>query len=136
DLLARAEEEGLAGADGGAHGLEADRGAVVAHVAFHHHLELGVHLGDAEGAGEHAVAAGDAAGLAGGLDDAVARALDSVGGADLGAGGRVAVHADDGDGLDGAGAVHVLQLDHGVAAVGIALRAGLDTGLAADAAAG
>ena len=57
--------------------------------------KLDVHLRHAERAGEHAVVAGDAARLAGRLHDAVAGPLDGVGRADLGAGRRVAVHADD-----------------------------------------
>ena len=54
---------------------------------------IDVELGHAERAGHDAVAAGDAARLARALDDAVAGALDRVGGADLGARRLLAVHA-------------------------------------------
>src|SRR5262249_8766760 len=51
------------------------------------------------------------------------------------AGRRVAVHAHHGHGLGRAGPVHVVELDHRVALVGVALGAGLDAGVATDAAA-
>src|SRR5262245_29556038 len=99
DLLARAEVERLARADGRAHRLLADARAVVAHVALHHDLPVFVHLGHAERTGDHAVAAGDAAGFARRLHDAVAGSLDRVGRTHFRARRLLAVHADDGDGL-------------------------------------
>src|ERR1043165_4165380 len=65
DLFARSEKQRLAWADGGAHGLLANTGAVVAHVAFHHELLVFVNFGNTERTGQHAVAAGNAARLAG-----------------------------------------------------------------------
>jgi hypothetical protein len=50
-------------------------------------LEVRHHLGHAEGAGQDAVAARDAAGFPSGLDHAARVPLDGVAGADLGAGG-------------------------------------------------
>ena len=60
NLLARPEEERLAGADRRAHRFLADAGAVVAHVALHHDLPVLEDLRHAERAGHDAVAAGDA----------------------------------------------------------------------------
>src|SRR5690606_25485216 len=134
DLFARAKEQGLAGADAGAHGLEADRGAVIAHVALHHQVHARVHLGHAKGTGQDTVVARDAAGLARGLHHAVAHALDRVRGADLGASGRIAVHTDHGHGLGRQRTVDKIKLDHRIALVGVAFGAGLNTRLAADAA--
>src|SRR5262249_59420540 len=84
DLLAGAVVQRLARADGGAHRHQAHRGAIVAQVALHHQVHRRLHLGHAEGAGEDAVVARDAARLAGRLHDAVLGALDGVRGADLG----------------------------------------------------
>ena len=120
----------------GAHRLAADRGAVVAHVTFHHEVILRFHLGHAERAGQHAVVAADAARLAGAEDDAVLLLFDGVGRANLGAGRRIAVHADDRHGLRRARPVHVFQVNHRPAAVRVALAARLLAGAAADAAIG
>src|SRR5204862_169063 len=79
------EEQRLAGADGGAHGLLADAGPVVTHVALHHELPIFVDLGHSERTREHAIPAGDAAWLARALDHAVAGALDRISGTDLSA---------------------------------------------------
>src|SRR6185369_2984812 len=135
-LLAGAEEQRLARTDRGAHRLLADRRAVVAHVALHHDRAIDVELGDAERAGDDAVAARDAARLASALHDAIAGALDRIGRADLRAGRLLAVHAHHRHGLDRRGAIDVLEVDHRVTAVGVALGAGLDARLAADATAG
>src|SRR5262249_22180816 len=43
DLFSASVEEGPTGTDGCAHGLLAHRGAVVAHIALHHQLELDHH---------------------------------------------------------------------------------------------
>ena len=94
-----------------------------------------VELGHAERARDDAVAAGDAARLARALDDAVAGALDRVGRADLGAGRLLAVHADDRAPSARVRAIDVLEMDHRLAAVRVALGARLHARLAADAAA-
>src|SRR4029453_18798056 len=93
------------------------------------------HLGHPEGAGQHAVRAGDAAGLQGRLHDAVLVLLDGVGAAHLGARGVGAVHAHRGRRLAGAGGalVHLVEVDHRPAPVGAALPARLHAGPAADA---
>src|SRR5262245_46320327 len=67
---------------------------------------------------------------------AVSRPLDGVGRADLGARRRVAVHADHRDGLHRDRPIDVLQVDHGVPAMRVALAARGDARLAADAAVG
>src|SRR5262249_27212095 len=103
--------------------------------AFHHQIHPGVHLGHAEGAGQYAVVAGDTAWLARRLDHAVAGALDRVGGADLRAGRRVAVHTHHRHGLGRDLTVDVVELDHRVALVCVTFAARLDAGIAADAAA-
>src|SRR5262249_38433558 len=131
DLLARAVVQRLARADGGTHRLQAHRGAVVAQVTFHHQVHRRLHLGHAEGAAEDALVAGDAARLACRLHDAVLRTLDGVGGADLGTGRDIAVHADDRHRLRRQGAVDVVELDHGLPLVRVALAAGLHARLAA-----
>src|SRR5262249_18409494 len=86
-----------------------------------------------EGAGEDTVVARDAARLAGRLHDAVLGALDGVGGADLGAGRDVAVHTDDRHRLRRQGAGDVVELDHRLPLVRVALATGLHARLAADA---
>ena len=63
-------------------------------------------------------------------------ALDRVGGAHLGARRLLAVHADDRHGLHAAVAINVFEMDHRLAAMGVALAARLHAGLAADAAIG
>src|SRR5678816_2544280 len=133
DLLARAEEERLARAHGGAHRLLADARPVVTHVALHHDLAVFVHLGHAERARHDAVAARDAARLACRLHHAVGGALDGVRRTDLGARRLLAVHADDGDRLHAFRAVDVFEVDHRLAAMRVALRARLHAGLAPDA---
>src|SRR5262249_34994784 len=133
DLLAGAVVQRLARADGGAHRHQAHRGAVVAQVALHHEVHRRLHLGNAERAGEDAVVARDAARLPRRLHDAVLGALDGVRGTDLGAGRHVAVHADDRHRLRRQAAVDVIELDHGLSLVRVALATGLHAGLAADA---
>src|SRR5690606_12023342 len=72
-------------------------------------------------------------GFARGLHDAVLGAFDRVGRTHLGARRRVAVHTHDGHGLRAAFAVDEVELDHRLALVRVALGAGLDARLAADA---
>src|SRR6185312_5487622 len=133
EVLRRAEPQRLARAHRRAHRLEPDAGAVVAHVALHHLVELGDVLGHAERAGQHAVRAPDAARLERRLDDAVLVLLDRVGWAHLGAGRVLAVHALHRRGLGGGGPVDLVQVDQRRAAVGAALFAGLHARLAPDA---
>src|SRR5205823_4331960 len=134
DLFAGAEEQRARRADGGAHGLQVHGGPVVAEVALHHEVVLGVELGHAEGAGEHAVAAPDATLRHRREDDAVGVDLDGVGRADASARRVLAVHAHGGRGLYRGRALEEVEVDHGVAAVAGALAARLLAGPAADAA--
>src|SRR5690606_21039122 len=135
-LLARAERQRLARTYRCAPRLQADRRAVVAHVALHHQVHPRLHLRHAERTREHAVVAGNAPRLARGLHHAVLGALDGIGRTDLGARWRIAVHAHDGCRLCGVRTVHVVELDHRLALVRIALRARLDARLTADTSAG
>src|SRR5262249_35116609 len=121
---------------GRAHRLLADARAVVAHVALHHDLAILVQLGHAERARGDAVAAGNAARLPRRLNDAVAGPLDRVGGTGFRAGRLLAVHAHHRHRLHAVGAIDVLEMDHRIAAVRVALGARLHTRLAPDAAAG
>ena len=82
-VLPRSKRERAGRTDGRAHRPLAGAGAVVAHVALHHLVDVAVVLRHAERAGEHAVRAADAARLQRALDDAVRRLLDRVGRADL-----------------------------------------------------
>ena len=59
DLFCGTEEKRLTGANRGAHRFLSFAGSVVTHVALHHQLEFGLHLGNAEWTGQHAVAAGE-----------------------------------------------------------------------------
>src|SRR5262249_17735765 len=115
DLLVGAVMQRLAWTDRGAHRHQTYRGTVVAEVALHHQIHRRLHLGNAEGAGEHTVVARDAARLARRLDDTVLGALDGVRGTDFGTGGNVAMHADDRHGLRRQAAVDVVELDHRLA---------------------
>src|SRR5262245_32059289 len=92
DLLARAEEERLAGAHRRAHRLLADARPVVAHVALHHDLAIFVELRHPERTRHHAITARDAARLARRLHDPIGRALDRVGRAHFRARGLLAMH--------------------------------------------
>ena len=62
----------------------------------------------------------------------VSRALDRVRRAYLRAGRGITVHADDGHGLRRVRAIDVVQLDHRLSPVRIALRARLNAGVAPD----
>src|SRR6185295_154512 len=112
--------------------LQPDRRPVVAHVALHHQVHLGLHLRDAEGAGQNAVVARDAARLPGRVHDAVLGPLDGVGRTDLRAGRRVAVQTHHRHRLRRVRAIHVVELNHRLPLVSVAFRAGLDAGLAAN----
>jgi hypothetical protein len=134
-FFARAVEQRLARADGRAHRLLADARPVVAHVALHHDLAVGVDLGHAERTRHRAIAARDATRLPRRLHHPVAGAFDRVSRTYLRARRLLAVHADDRHGLHTFGTVDVLEVNHRLTAVRVALAACLHTGLAADAAA-
>ena len=135
DRFGRNVGERLAGADGRAHGPLADRRAVVAHVALHHLLELAtIIFGTPNGQASTQLEQAMQRGFSDRLHDAVLGLLDRVGGADLRAGRVVAVHADRRDRRDRVAAVEKVDVDHRDAAVRVALGAGVDAGLAADAA--
>src|SRR5262249_39620948 len=126
DLFARSEEERLAGTDRGAHWLLPDAGPVVTHVALHHDLTLELQLGHPEGTGDHAVSTGDAAWLPCALHHPIAGALDRVRRTDLGAGRLITMHTHHRNRLGAQAAVHVVDVDHRVPPMGVALTAGLD----------
>ena len=135
-LLARAEDQRLARADGGAHRLVPDRGAVVTHVALHHQAQARVSSW-ARRTGRRARSCCTRCSAACARSGRRRpRSLDGVGRADLGAGRRVAVHAHHRHGLRRRGAVDVVEVDHRVPLVRVALGAGLHARLAADAAGG
>src|SRR5690606_31730517 len=134
DLLAGSEEERLTRADGGAHRLLPHRGAIVAEIALHHQVHPAIHLRNPEGTRENAVVARDAAWLPRALHHPVARALDRVGGTDLRARRRVAVHTHHGHRLWRMRAIDVVQLDHRMAPVRVTLGTCLHTRVAPDAA--
>ena len=136
DILRPNVRQGLAGTHRRAHRTLARRGPVVAHVALHHQLVFRNNLGNAEGTCQHAVLASDAARLQGGHHHAVFADLDRVGRTDLRAGRVFAMPADVGGRGDGLGAIDEVEIDHGVAAMGVALFTGLHASLAADAARG
>ena len=70
------------------------------------------------------------------LHHAVTGALDGVGRTHLRAGRLLAVHADDGHGLDASRALHVLEMNHRLASMRVAFGARLHARLTADAAVG
>src|SRR5690606_4164366 len=133
DLLTRSIGQRTAGADGGAHRLFTNRCTVITQIAFHHQRPLVLHLGNPKWTSQDTVIAGDAPRFAGGLDHAVSGLLDRVGRADLGAGRRVAVHADDRNGLGGVRALQGVELDHRDTFVRITFAAGVYAGLTANA---
>src|SRR6185369_12960240 len=112
----------------------ADARTVVTHVALHHDLAIFVELGDTKRTRDHAVAACDASRLARRLHDAVAGPFNRVRRAHLGTRRLFTVHADDRDSLHALSPADILEMNHRLAAMGVAFRARLHTGLAADAA--
>ena len=93
DLLGPDVRQCLARTDRRAHRPLADGSAVIAHVALHHLLLGNHHLRNAEGAGQHAVVAGDAARLERGVDDSILALLDGIRWTDLRASRLVTVPA-------------------------------------------
>jgi hypothetical protein len=95
---------------------------------------MSVFIFDPKGARQHAIVAGDTTRLTRRLHDTVRGALDGVGRTNLGASWRIAMHADHRGRLRRLRAIENIQLDHRVAAMGIAFTTGLDAGIASDAA--
>ena len=135
ELLDRAVPERFTRAHRRAHRGESFGGAVGAHVALHHLVEIGDVLGNPERAGEHAVGAADAARLERGLHDAVLGLLDRVGRAHLRAGRVLAVHAHHRCRLCARGTVDAFEVDQRLTAVRAAFGARLNARFAADASA-
>src|SRR3954471_1106004 len=119
NLTTHAEIKCPTRADGRAHWFLAGRSAVVAHVALHHELKLGLHFRHTEGTGEHAVVAGNTARFTSRLHDAIGRTLDGISRADFGACGTVTMHANDWHSLRCQSAIDVLQVNHRVTAMRI-----------------
>jgi hypothetical protein len=136
DFFQRAIVKRSAWANRRAPGTFAEGGAVITHVALHHQFKTDVHLRNAKGTGQNAIVAGNAAGFAGRLHHAIRIALDRIGRTYLGASGRIAVHADHGNGLWREGAIDVFEMNHRVPLVRIAFAACLDARLASNAAIG
>lgn len=136
DLFGGTVHEGLGWTDRGTHRLLADRSAVVAHIAFHHLINLGQVFGDSERAREDTVGASDAPGFERALHHSVRRSFDRIRGADGGAGRLVAVHADDWRRLHSIVAFDSLQMNHRNSGVSVAFRASSDTCIASNAPAG
>src|SRR6516165_4184439 len=134
DLFGAYISKRLAWTDCGAHRPLADGGPVVTHVAFHHLLALGKDFWDTERARQDTIRAADAARLQGRLHDPVLALLDGVGRADHRAGRIVAVPADICRRGDRSPAVDEIEIDHRLPSVRFALFAGVQAGLAADAA--
>src|SRR5262245_43040625 len=93
DVFPRRERERSGWAHGGAHRPFADAGAVIAHIALHHLIDLGPILGHAERTGQDAIRAADAARFERTLHDPIRRFLDGIGRADLRTDRVFAVHA-------------------------------------------
>lgn len=133
DFFPGAVVECLAWADGGAHRFPVRRCSVVAHIAFHHQIEVTHHLGYAEWTRQDAIGTGNTPWFACSHDAAILTLFDGIRGADIGARRRVAVHAHHGKGLHRLAAIHVFQVDHGMSFVRLALGTCMGTRLATDA---
>src|SRR5262249_24946258 len=136
DFFGRSVKQGLAGTNRRAHRLLSDAGAVEAHVALHHLVDLSDVVRHSKRAGQNAVRTTDASRLERAVNDAVFRLLDRIGRAHAGARRIFAMHADDRRRLRAEGPVHKLEMDHRPAAMRVALHARLHAGLAADASRG
>jgi len=133
-LFKGGEGESLRGTDGGAHRPLAARSAVIAHVALHHLIELGVILGDSKRASQYAVRASDAPGFEGALHNTVLGLFYRIRWADASANRIMAMHADLGRGLNTVDSLHCFEVYHRPAPMSVAFLAGLDAGFAPDAA--
>jgi hypothetical protein len=94
------------------------------------------HLGDSERAGDHAVAAGNAAGFQGRVDNSIVAFLNGICGTHLSTGWLIAVPTNVRGGRDALATVDEIKVDHRLSAVSLALLARLQTGAASDAARG
>src|SRR5262245_40767840 len=94
-----------------AHRTPAGARAVVAQVALHPLIRIGVVLRDAERAGGHAVRAADASGRERALHDSLGSLLDGVGWTDPRADWILAVHAHLRRGLHAVAAIDGLEVD-------------------------
>lgn len=128
-LFTLAKKKRLTRANGRAHGLLTDGSAVVTHITFHHELEFGLHLRNAERASKHAVIASDAARFARRLHYAVFCSLDGIRRTDFSARRRIAVHADDRRCLNRMRAVNIFQMNHRMPSVRVAFAARLNASL-------
>src|SRR5262249_38074435 len=136
DFFRRSVKEGLAGTNRRAHRLLSNAGAVEAHVALHHLVDLSDVVRHAKRARQNAVRAPEASGFERAVNDAVFRLLDRIGRAYARARRIFAMHADDRRRLRAERAVHELEVDHRAAAMRVALHARLHAGFAADASRG
>ena len=116
-----------------AHRLLALRRTVVTHIALHHQLHRRLHFGNSKRTGQNAIIAGNAARLASRLHDAILSSFDGIGGTDLRTRWRVAVHTNHRQRLRRFATIDILQVDHRVTLVRIALRTCLHARLAANA---
>src|SRR5262249_19733527 len=116
------------------HGSAARTRPVVAHVAFHHLIDIAVVFRHTKGTREHAIGASDAARLQGALDNAVMGLLDRIGWADSRADRILTVHAHLRRSLHAVAALDCFEVDQRSPAVCIALSARVHAGLAPDAA--
>ena len=136
DLGAGAVEQRPAGADRGAHRLAAGGGAVVAHVALHHQVEIGLILGTPNGQASTQLLQAMQRGLrAVCTTPSSVFLMASAGQTSAQVGESQCMHTT-GTVCVECGAIDVFQVDHRVPLVRVALAAGLDARLAADAAAG
>src|SRR5690606_40726368 len=94
------------------------------------------HLRHAERTGQHAVRASNAARFARGHYSSIRRALDRIGWADFGASRRFAMHADNRSRLRRMTAINVVEMDHRVPLMRLALRTGVTARFAANASTG
>src|SRR5215472_12967804 len=133
DFFRRDVRQCLAGAHRGAHGPLADGSTVIAHIAFHHLLLEFHHLGNTERAGNHTVAACDAARLQGRVDNSVVAFLDGISRTHLSAGWFIAVPANVGCRGDALSSLDEIEVDHRFSPMRLALLASLETGAASDA---
>src|ERR1700690_1732872 len=122
----------LARTDCRAHRPLADGSAVIAHIALHHLLLGNHHLRDTEGAGQHAVVAGDAARFERGVNNSILAFLDGIRRADLSAGGLVTMPAYVCGRPDALLPLDKVEVDHRLSPMGIAFLARLQAGATAD----
>lgn len=85
DFFPGAVVECLAWADGSAHRFPVRRCSVVAHIAFHHQIEVTHHLGYAEWTRQDAIGTGNTPWFACSHDAAILTPFDGIRGADIGA---------------------------------------------------